>query len=83
VVFFGPRVNAKLILKFHVALHASQAALSMVTLKISPYINVTLTSDFGLDRIWISGPDPPGWGGGPHIFFCNPILFAICTSTFS
>jgi hypothetical protein len=28
---------------FHVALHASYAALPMVTLKISPYTNVTLT----------------------------------------
>jgi hypothetical protein len=32
-----------LVPKFYVALHASDAALPMVTLKISPYTNVTLT----------------------------------------
>jgi hypothetical protein len=31
VVFLGPRANAELVPKFHVALHASHAALSMVT----------------------------------------------------
>jgi hypothetical protein len=31
VVFFGTRVNAELVPKFHVALHASHAALPMVT----------------------------------------------------
>jgi hypothetical protein len=36
VVFLGPRANANLVLKFHVALHASHAALAMVTLKVSP-----------------------------------------------
>jgi hypothetical protein len=38
--------------KFHVALHASHAALPMVTLKISPSTNVTLTFDFdfGLEK---------------------------------
>jgi hypothetical protein len=52
VVFLGPRANAELVPKFHVALHASShAALPMVTLKISPYTNITLTFDFdfGLD----------------------------------
>jgi hypothetical protein len=44
VVFLGPR--AELVLKFHVALHASHAALPMVTLTISPYTNVTMTFDF-------------------------------------
>jgi hypothetical protein len=44
VVFLGPRANAELVPKFHVALHASHAALPMVTLNISPYTNVTLTS---------------------------------------
>jgi hypothetical protein len=44
VVFLDPRVNAELVPKFHVALHASHAALPMVTLKISPYTNVTLSS---------------------------------------
>jgi hypothetical protein len=44
VVFLGPRANAELVSKFHVALHASHAALPTVTLNISPYTNVTLTS---------------------------------------
>jgi hypothetical protein len=43
VVCLGPRANAELVHKFHVALHASQAALPMVALKNSPYTNVTLT----------------------------------------
>jgi hypothetical protein len=43
VVFLGPRANADLVPKFHVALPASHAALPMVTLKILPYTNVTLT----------------------------------------
>jgi hypothetical protein len=46
MVFFGPKANAELVSKFHVALHASHAAQPMVILKISPYSNVTLTSDF-------------------------------------
>jgi hypothetical protein len=46
VIFLGPRANAELVLKFHVAVHASHAALPMVTLKISPYTDVTLTFDF-------------------------------------
>jgi hypothetical protein len=46
VVFFGPRENAELVPKFHVELHASHAAVPMVTLKILPYINVTLTFDW-------------------------------------
>jgi hypothetical protein len=52
VVFLGPRANAELVPKFHVALHDSHAELPMVTLKISPYTNVTLTFDFDfrLDR---------------------------------
>jgi hypothetical protein len=45
VVFLCPRVNAGLVPKFHVALNASHAAPPpMVTLRISPYTNVTLTS---------------------------------------
>jgi hypothetical protein len=38
--------------KLHVALHASHAALPMVTLQISPYSNVTFifAFDFGLDH---------------------------------
>jgi hypothetical protein len=46
VVFLGSRANAELVPKFHVALHASHAAFPMVTLKILPYTNVTLTFDF-------------------------------------
>jgi hypothetical protein len=34
MVFLGPRANAELVPKFHVALHASHAALPMLTLKI-------------------------------------------------
>jgi hypothetical protein len=36
VVFLGPRANAKLVPKFHVALHASHAAFPMATPKILP-----------------------------------------------
>jgi hypothetical protein len=52
MVFLSPRANAELVTKFHIALHASHAALPMVTLKISPYTNVTLTFvfDVGLDH---------------------------------
>jgi hypothetical protein len=46
MIFLGPRANAELVPRFHVALHASHAALPMVTLKISPCTNVTLTFDF-------------------------------------
>jgi hypothetical protein len=35
VIFLGRRANAELVPKFHVELHASHAALPMVTLKIS------------------------------------------------
>jgi hypothetical protein len=42
VVFFGPRANAELVPKFHVALHASHAVLSMVRLKILRYTTVPL-----------------------------------------
>jgi hypothetical protein len=41
VVFLGPRANAELVLKFHVVLHASHAALPMVILEISHCTNVT------------------------------------------
>jgi hypothetical protein len=43
VVFPGPRAGARLMPKFHVALHASHAALPMVTIQISSCNNVTLT----------------------------------------
>jgi hypothetical protein len=39
--FLGPRANAELVPKFHVALHASHAALPMVALEISHCTNVT------------------------------------------
>jgi hypothetical protein len=41
VVFLGPRANDELVSKFHVALHASHAALPMVILEISYCTNVT------------------------------------------
>jgi hypothetical protein len=50
VVFLGPKANAELVPKFHLALYASHAALPMVTLQILPYTNMTLTFDFGLDH---------------------------------
>jgi hypothetical protein len=50
MVFLGHRANAELVPKFHVALHASHAALPMVTLKILPYTNVTLAFTSG----WIT-----------------------------
>jgi hypothetical protein len=50
VVFLGPRANTELVPKFHVALHASHAALPMVTITILPYTNVTLTLTLG----WIT-----------------------------
>jgi hypothetical protein len=53
VVFLRPRANAELVPKFHVALYASHAALPMVTLKIPPYTNVTLTFDFDF---WLDHP---------------------------
>jgi hypothetical protein len=41
LVLFGPRASAELVPKFHVALHASHAALPVVALEISHYTNVT------------------------------------------
>jgi hypothetical protein len=38
VIFLGPRTNAELVHKFHVALHASHVALPMVTSKLRPNI---------------------------------------------
>jgi hypothetical protein len=63
VVFIGPRANAELVPKFHVALHGSHAALPMVTLQISPYTNFTSSFDFdfGLDH-----PVHGGYGWGRH-----------------
>jgi hypothetical protein len=51
VVFLGPRANAELVPRFQAALHVSHAALPMATLKISPYTNVTLTFDFGMNHL--------------------------------
>jgi hypothetical protein len=52
VVFLAFRANAELVSKFHVALHASYAALPVVALKISLCTDVILTFDFdfGLDH---------------------------------
>jgi hypothetical protein len=50
MVFFGSRANAELVPKFHISLHASHAAFPMVTLKILPYTDVTLTLTLG----WIT-----------------------------
>jgi hypothetical protein len=61
VVFHGPRANAELVPKFHFALHASHAALSMVTLKILPYTNVTLVFYFDLGLVH---PVHGGYGWG-------------------
>jgi hypothetical protein len=38
VVFLGPRANGELVPKFHFALHASHAALPMVTFKFRPNV---------------------------------------------
>jgi hypothetical protein len=59
MVFLGPRANAELVPKFYIALHASHAALPMVTLTILLYTNVTLNFDFGLDH-----PVQGGYGWG-------------------
>jgi hypothetical protein len=52
VGFLGPRENAGLLPKFHVALHASHAALPMVKLKVSPQYS---TPNVGLN---FSGMQP-------------------------
>jgi hypothetical protein len=43
VVFLGPRANAELVPKFHVALHASHADLPMVTLKFRPNVALLMS----------------------------------------
>jgi hypothetical protein len=53
VVFFGPRENAELVSKFHVALYASHAALPMVILEISHCTNVT--SEYGDLALQVGG----------------------------
>jgi hypothetical protein len=44
MVFLGPRANAELAPKFHVALHASHAALTMVTLKFRPNVALQMSN---------------------------------------
>jgi hypothetical protein len=57
VVFLGPRANAELVTKFHVALHASHAALPMLTSKfrpkVAPHINIQISPNAALSRIII------------------------------
>jgi hypothetical protein len=53
VVFLGPSANAELVPKFHVALHASQAALPMVASEILHCTNVT--SKYGDLALQIGG----------------------------
>jgi hypothetical protein len=52
-VFRGPRANAELVPKFHVALHASHADIPMVILKISHCTNVT--SKYGVLALQVGG----------------------------
>jgi hypothetical protein len=52
VVFLGPRANAELEHKLHIALHASHTALTMVALEISHCTK---------GGFKIRGPDLPGW----------------------
>jgi hypothetical protein len=54
VVFLGPRANAELEHKFHVARRASHAILPMVILKISPCTNVTLALSW--TALWVRAP---------------------------
>jgi hypothetical protein len=57
VVFLGPRANAELVPKFHVALRASHAALPVVVAsEISPCTDVTLTLRWGIWGIWVRVP---------------------------
>jgi hypothetical protein len=42
VIFLGPRANAELVFKFHIALHASHAALPMVTPKFRSNVAFTM-----------------------------------------
>jgi hypothetical protein len=44
-VFLGPRANAKLEHKFHVALHTSHAALSMLTSKFYPDVDLPILTE--------------------------------------
>jgi hypothetical protein len=55
VVFLGPGANAELVLKFHVALHASHAVLPMLTSKFrpdeAPHININISPTVALPRL--------------------------------
>jgi hypothetical protein len=53
MVFLGPRAKAELVPKFHVALHASHAALSMVILEILHCTSVT--SKYGDMALQVGG----------------------------
>jgi hypothetical protein len=48
VVFFGPRANAELVPKFHVALLASHADLPIVTSKFRPNIALPMSDQIAL-----------------------------------
>jgi hypothetical protein len=55
VVFLGPRANAELVPKFHVALHPSHAALPMVTSKL--HYNADLSTSYKNEfRSWAVKP---------------------------
>jgi hypothetical protein len=53
--FHGPRANAELVHKFHVSLHASHAALPMLTSKfrpkVAPHIIIKISPNAALPRI--------------------------------
>jgi hypothetical protein len=55
MVFLGPRENAELVPKFHVALHASHAALQILTSKfrpeVVPHINIKPSPNAALPRL--------------------------------
>jgi hypothetical protein len=54
VGFLGPRANAELVPKFHVALHASHAALPVLSKfrpKVAPHINILISPNSALPRI--------------------------------
>jgi hypothetical protein len=52
MVFLDPRANAELVPKFHVALHASLAALPMVTSKFRPNIGPNFSSNLTIKQFF-------------------------------
>jgi hypothetical protein len=56
VVFLDPRANAELVPKFHVALHASHAAILMVTSKFRPNIALAILVQTLL--VWLDVSQP-------------------------